>query len=96
MEAPSRTSPFLQWALCRILQLSIIVQLLQMDVVPKFTEWSKQGKLGRRKLAQFTRYFTIVLALVQAIGMSYGFTDDQIAAYQKSEYRHVYHPLRLS
>src|SRR6185312_4557736 len=52
---------------------SIIVQLLQMDVVPKFTEWSKQGEVGRRKLAQFTRYFTIVLALVQAIGMSYGF-----------------------
>jgi preprotein translocase subunit SecY len=24
---------------------SIIIQLLQMDVVPKFTEWSKQGKL---------------------------------------------------
>ena len=40
---------------------SIIVQLLQMDVVPKFTEWAKQGEVGRRKLAQFTRYFTIVL-----------------------------------
>ncbi|MBS4179653.1 preprotein translocase subunit SecY [Lederbergia citrea] len=52
---------------------SIIVQLLQMDVVPKFTEWSKQGEVGRRKLAQFTRYFTIVLALIQAMGMSYGF-----------------------
>ena len=55
---------------------SIIVQLLQMDVVPKFTEWSKQGEVGRRKLAQFTRYFTIVLALIQAIGMSYGFQQD--------------------
>ncbi|MCM3737761.1 preprotein translocase subunit SecY [Bacillus cytotoxicus] len=52
---------------------SIIVQLLQMDVVPKFTEWSKQGEMGRRKLAQFTRYFTIVLAFIQAIGMSIGF-----------------------
>jgi len=52
---------------------SIIVQLLQMDVVPKFTEWSKQGEVGRRKLAQFTRYFTIILALIQAMGMSYGF-----------------------
>ncbi|PLR77866.1 preprotein translocase subunit SecY [Bacillus sp. V3-13] len=52
---------------------SIIVQLLQMDVVPKFTEWSKQGEVGRRKLAQFTRYFTIVLGLIQAVGMSYGF-----------------------
>ena len=52
---------------------SIIVQLLQMDVVPKFTEWSKQGEVGRRKLAQFTRYFTIILAFIQAIAMSYGF-----------------------
>lgn len=52
---------------------SIIVQLLQMDVVPKFTEWAKQGEVGRRKLAQFTRYFTIVLAFIQAIAMSYGF-----------------------
>ncbi|MBO1914613.1 preprotein translocase subunit SecY, partial [Microvirga sp. 3-52] len=39
---------------------SIIMQLLQMDVVPKFTEWAKEGDVGRRKLAQFTRYFTIV------------------------------------
>jgi preprotein translocase subunit SecY len=54
---------------------SIIVQLLQMDVVPKFTEWSKQGEVGRRKLAQFTRYFTIVLGFIQAIAMSYGFNN---------------------
>ena len=52
---------------------SIIVQLLQMDVVPKFAEWAKQGDVGRRKLAQFTRYFTIVLAFIQAIAMSFGF-----------------------
>ena len=54
---------------------SIIIQLLQMDVVPKFTEWSKQGEVGRRKLAQFTRYFTIVLGFIQAFGMSYGFNN---------------------
>ncbi|QBP39810.1 MULTISPECIES: preprotein translocase subunit SecY [Paenisporosarcina] len=54
---------------------SIIVQLLQMDVVPKFTEWAKQGEVGRRKLAQFTRYFTIGLAFIQAIAMSYGFNQ---------------------
>ncbi|MDV2582651.1 preprotein translocase subunit SecY [Alkalibacillus haloalkaliphilus] len=52
---------------------AIIMQLLQMDVVPKFTEWRKQGEMGRRKLAQFTRYFTVVLAFIQAIGMSIGF-----------------------
>lgn len=54
---------------------SIIIQLLQMDVVPKFTEWSKQGEVGRRKLAQFTRYGTIVLGFIQAIGMSIGFNN---------------------
>jgi preprotein translocase subunit SecY len=52
---------------------SIIVQLLQMDVVPKFTEWSKQGEMGRRKLAQITRYGTVILGFIQAIGMSIGF-----------------------
>lgn len=52
---------------------SIIMQLLQMDVVPRFAEWKKQGEVGRRKLAQFTRYGTIVLAFIQAIAMSIGF-----------------------
>ncbi|MFC4620263.1 preprotein translocase subunit SecY [Camelliibacillus cellulosilyticus] len=52
---------------------SIIVQLLQMDVVPKFTEWSKQGEMGKRKLNQITRYGTIILGFIQAIGVSYGF-----------------------
>ncbi|RYG72799.1 preprotein translocase subunit SecY [Lentibacillus lipolyticus] len=52
---------------------SIIMQLLQMDVVPKFTEWKKQGEMGRKKLAQITRYGTVALAFVQAIAMSIGF-----------------------
>lgn len=54
---------------------SIIMQLLQMDVVPKFTEWKKQGEVGRKKLAQVTRYATIVLALIQAIALSIGFNS---------------------
>ncbi|PSL42547.1 protein translocase subunit secY/sec61 alpha [Salsuginibacillus halophilus] len=54
---------------------SIVVQLLRMDVVPKFTEWAKQGEAGRRKLAQFTRYFTVVLAFLQGLGMSIGFNN---------------------
>lgn len=52
---------------------SIIMQLLQMDVVPKFAEWKKQGEMGRKKLAQVTRYGTVALAFVQAIAMSIGF-----------------------
>src|SRR5690625_796823 len=34
---------------------SIIMQLLQMDVVPTFSEWKSQGEVGRKKLAQVTR-----------------------------------------
>ncbi len=54
---------------------SIIVQLLRMDVVPKFAEWSKQGEAGRKKLAQVTRYGTIGIAFIQAMGMSIGFNN---------------------
>ncbi len=52
---------------------SIIMQLLSMDVVPKFTQWAKEGEVGRRKIAQFTRYGTIVLGLIQSVGMTIGF-----------------------
>ncbi|WP_125607572.1 preprotein translocase subunit SecY [Lapidilactobacillus bayanensis] len=50
----------------------IVIQLLQMDIVPKFVEWSKQGEVGRRKLNQATRWLTIVLAFVQSIGITAG------------------------
>jgi preprotein translocase subunit SecY len=52
---------------------SIIMQLLQMDVVQKFSEWKKQGEMGRKKLAQVTRYATIVLAFIQGSAMAIGF-----------------------
>ncbi len=52
---------------------SIIVQLLSMDVIPKFAEWAREGESGKRKLAQITRYGTIVLGFIQAIGLSVGF-----------------------
>ncbi|MEG2253693.1 MAG: preprotein translocase subunit SecY [Vagococcus sp.] len=52
---------------------SIIIQLLQMDIVPKFVEWSKQGEVGRRKLNQATRYLTLVLGFVQSIAITAGF-----------------------
>ena len=44
-----------------------------MDVIPKFAQWAREGEAGRRKLAQITRYGTIVLGLIQAFGMSIGF-----------------------
>ncbi|MBG9983902.1 preprotein translocase subunit SecY [Aerococcaceae bacterium DSM 111022] len=54
---------------------SILVQLLQMDVLPKFTEWSKQGEVGRRKLNQATIYIAIIIAFVQGAGLSFGFNQ---------------------
>lgn len=54
---------------------SIVVQLLQMDIIPKFTEWSKQGDVGRRKLNQTTKYMAVVLAFLQSIGISIGFNQ---------------------
>lgn len=52
---------------------SIIVQLLQMDILPKFVEWGKQGEVGRRKLNQATRYISLVLAFIQSMGITAGF-----------------------
>lgn len=52
---------------------SIIVNLLTMDVIPKFAQWAKEGEVGRRKLARVTRYGTIVLALIQSVGLTIGF-----------------------
>ncbi|UKS25574.1 preprotein translocase subunit SecY [Paenibacillus sp. HWE-109] len=52
---------------------SIIVQLLSMDVIPRFTQWAKEGDVGRKKMTQVTRYGTIVLGVIQAFGLSIGF-----------------------
>jgi len=52
---------------------SIVVQLLQMDVIPIFSEWSKEGETGKRKINQVTRYMSLILAFVQAIIMAIGF-----------------------
>ncbi|ACB83813.1 preprotein translocase subunit SecY [Natranaerobius thermophilus] len=50
---------------------SIIMQLLTV-VVPKFEQWSKEGQEGKKKLAQYTRYGTVIIAFLQAIGMTLG------------------------
>ncbi|MDW8542750.1 preprotein translocase subunit SecY [Staphylococcus sp. KG4-1] len=54
---------------------SIVMQLLQMDIIPKFSEWAKQGEAGRKKLNNVTRYFAIVLAFIQSIGMAFQFNN---------------------
>jgi len=54
---------------------SIIMQLMSMDVVPKLTQWAREGEVGRRKIATVTRYFTIILGLIQSVGMTIGFNN---------------------
>lgn len=49
---------------------SIIIQLL--TVFPYFQKLANEGVEGRKKLAQMTRYFTVVLAVVQSIGLTVG------------------------
>ncbi len=39
-------------------------------VIPKLKEWSQEGPEGRKKISQITRYGTIVIALIQALGLS--------------------------
>ena len=51
------------------LNASIIMHLLTV-VVPRLEELNKEGQEGKKKIAQYTRYGTVVLAFIQAIGMS--------------------------
>lgn len=48
---------------------SIIIQLLTV-VIPTLEQWSKEGEEGHKKITKTTRYLTVVLAFLQAIGMS--------------------------
>jgi preprotein translocase subunit SecY len=48
---------------------SIIVQLMTA-VIPKLEQLKKEGEAGRRKITQYTRYGTLVLATFQAVGIS--------------------------
>jgi preprotein translocase subunit SecY len=48
---------------------SIIMQLMSV-VLPSMEAMKKEGEAGRRKITQYTRYGTVLLALVQAVGIS--------------------------
>jgi len=50
---------------------SIILQLLTI-AVPALERLAKEGEEGKKKIAQFTRYLTVILAFIQAIGLSVG------------------------
>lgn len=55
---------------------SIIMQLMSV-VVPSLEALKKEGEAGRRKITQYTRYGTVVLALVQAVGISVALESQQ-------------------
>lgn len=55
---------------------SIIVQLLQMDIVPYFSNLAKEGHTGRVKLNKITRYMGIALAFLQGLVMSFSFLGE--------------------
>jgi preprotein translocase subunit SecY len=50
---------------------AIILELLKV-VIPHLARLAKEGEAGRKKLTQYTRYGTIVIAIVQATGISIG------------------------
>ena len=57
---------------------SIIMQLMTA-VSPHLEQLKKEGEAGRRKISQYTRYGTVILAFVQATGMSVGLASQGIA-----------------
>ena len=52
---------------------SIIMQLLQMDIIPYFTELRKQGHTGRQKINQITRYMGIAFAFIEGYFFAFAF-----------------------
>ena len=51
---------------------SIIMQLLTI-AIPKLEEMQREGEDGRKKIAEYTRYLTVGLALIESIAMAVGF-----------------------
>ncbi|MBE6147295.1 MAG: preprotein translocase subunit SecY [Firmicutes bacterium] len=52
---------------------SIIMQLLQLDIVPYFSELAKEGPVGRQKINQITRYMGIIFAFIEGFAFSFAF-----------------------
>jgi preprotein translocase subunit SecY len=58
---------------------SIIMQLLTV-VIPKLEQWRKEGEQGTKKINQWTRYVTVVLALLQSTGLVFLFHSTDSAS----------------
>lgn len=64
---------------------SIVMQLLQMDIVPYFADLAKQGHAGRQKINKITRYVGIVFAFIQGYAMAYAFLGSGVGVVQRLE-----------
>lgn len=51
---------------------SIVIQLLQMDIVPVLKEWSEQGEAGKQKINRLTRIVAVILAFIQSMVLLLG------------------------
>ena len=56
---------------------SIIMQLLTV-VIPRLEAWSKEGESGTKKITQWTRYLTVILAVLQSTGLAFLFHRGQL------------------
>lgn len=54
---------------------SIVIQLLQMDIIPVLKEWAEEGEVGRQKINQLTRYVALGLAFVQSLTLTLGLSQ---------------------
>jgi preprotein translocase subunit SecY len=62
---------------------SIIMQLLTV-VIPKLQQWQEQGEAGTKKINQWTRYVTVVLALLQSTGLVFLFNNPSAVGLRSS------------
>ena len=52
---------------------SIIIQLLQMDIIPQLKEWAEEGEAGKEKLNRWTRYIALLLAFIEGLALIVGY-----------------------
>lgn len=59
---------------------SLITGILQMDIIPYFTELKEQGATGQQKINQINRYLGLAIAFLQGFGMAFAFLPNGTAA----------------
>ncbi|MGD9910057.1 MAG: preprotein translocase subunit SecY, partial [Candidatus Izemoplasmatales bacterium] len=61
---------------------SIVIQMLQMDIIPVLKEWGEEGEVGRQKISRLTRYTAMGLAFIQALAMTFAFHSQQSSLFE--------------